>query len=83
MMDDTMIFTREDEEKEIDVSFLYMQSKEKQLVEIGNNQDDLFRWWDSFNYEMYLLENTNRTSTEDIKLDYIRNRIELLMYLKF
>ena len=38
---------------------------------------------DSFNYEMYLLENTNRTSTEDIKLDYIRNRIELLMYLKF
>ena len=83
MMNDTLIFTREDEEKEIDVSFLYMQSKEKQLLEIGNNQDDLFRWWDSFNYEMYLLENTNRTSTEDIKLDYIRNRIELLMYLKF
>ena len=76
---------KEEEGIEFDIMLLYMKIKENELSEIVHNLDryDIFSWWDRFNQEMYKLENTKKTMEEEMKLGYIRNRIELLLHLNF
>lgn len=76
---------KEGEGIDYDIMLLYMKIKENELSEIVNNLDryDIFSWWDRFNQEMYKLENTKKTMEEEMKLGYIRNRIELLLHLNF
>lgn len=76
---------KEEEGIEFDIMLLYMKIKENELSEIVHNLDryDIFSWWDCFNQEMYKLENTKKTMEEEMKLGYIRNRIELLLHLNF
>lgn len=76
---------KEEEGIDFDIMLLYMKIKEDELSEIVDNLDryDIFSWWDRFNQEMYKLENTKKTMEEEMKLGYIRNRIELLLHLNF
>jgi len=76
---------KEGEGIDFDIMLLYMKIKENELSEIVDNLDryDIFSWWDRFNQEMYKLENTKKTMEEEMKLGYIRNRIELLLHLNF
>lgn len=76
---------KEEEGIEFDIMLLYMKITENELSEIVDNLDryDIFSWWDRFNQEMYKLENTKKTMEEEMKLGYIRNRIELLLHLNF
>ena len=76
---------KEGEGIDFDFMLLYMKIKEDELSEIVDNLDryDIFSWWDRFNQEMYKLENTKKNMEEEMKLGYIRNRIELLLHLNF
>ena len=76
---------KEGEGIDFDIMLLYMKIKEAELLEIVDNLDryDIFSWWDRFNQEMYKLENTKKNMEEEMKLGYIRNRIELSLHLNF
>mgnify|MGYP006253870143 CR=1 FL=1 len=69
----------------MDLLLLYLNLKENELYDMINNQSnyDIYSWWDIFNEQMYRFNNTNKTIEEDMKLSYIRNRIELLLHLNF
>lgn len=68
-----------------DIILLYMNFKENELYDIIYNQNDynIYSWLDTFNEQMYRFDNTNKTLEEEMKLSYIRNRIELLLHLNF
>lgn len=80
-----MIEPQEGEGIDFDIMLLYMKIKEAELLKIVDNLDryDIFSWWDRFNQEMHKLENTKKNMEEEMKLGYIRNRIELLLHLNF